>query len=58
MLSVNVIIPEVGVPGETVPAVTGKVYVVSIATPNEPFELKLSLKGFTAAWNSVPQPSQ
>ena len=36
----------------------GKVYVVSIATPNEPFELKLSLKGFTAAWNSVPQPSQ
>ncbi|MDB4245757.1 invasion associated locus B family protein [Amylibacter sp.] len=36
----------------------GKVYVVSIATPNEPFELNLSLKGFTAAWNSVPQPTQ
>ena len=36
----------------------GKVYVVSIATPNEPFELNLSLTGFTAAWNSVPQPTQ
>ena len=36
----------------------GKVYVVSIATPNEPFELNLSLKGFTAAWNSVPQATQ
>ena len=36
----------------------GKVYVVSIATPNEPFVLNLSLTGFTAAWNSVPQPTQ